>query len=218
MNYPDFSDYTIKWASSDWELAQSKALRRQVFCAEQGLFEQDDADDTDASAQVLVAVGSYGGWHQQVVGTVRIHQQAEGLWYGSRLAVDSGFRTQGYLGPMLIKLAVGSARVLGAERFMATVQAKNLALFKRLNWQQQQECIIQGQAHLLMAADLNAYTPCYDPYSGYVVKARRQRRYQFECTAVSGCRSVARSAGSSTEPVSLTRPSYDHVVNVGAVA
>lgn len=176
MKYPDYSDYTIKWATLPWEVEQAHALRRRVFCDEQRLFDHDDRDATDDHACLLVALGSYGGWHQQVVGTVRIHQEGEGVWYGSRLAVDPAFRSQGQLGSTLIRLAVSSAHALGCQCFMATVQKQNEPLFQRLKWATCEYKEIFGQVHAVMEANLAAYPPCHTPNSGFVLRARRRHR------------------------------------------
>ncbi|WP_428243210.1 MSMEG_0567/Sll0786 family nitrogen starvation N-acetyltransferase [Gynuella sp.] len=179
MNYPHYSDYTIKWTTLDWEIKQAHALRRKVFCEEQHLFENDDRDAIDSHAHTLVALGNHGGWHQQVVGTVRIHRQgpdSDDLWYGSRLAVDPAFRSQGLLGSTLIRLAVSSAHALGCNCFMATVQVQNEPLFKRLNWQTRDYRHILGMKHAIMEADLSAYPPCFTPNSGFVLKARKQHK------------------------------------------
>ncbi|WP_221796658.1 MSMEG_0567/Sll0786 family nitrogen starvation N-acetyltransferase [Oceanobacter mangrovi] len=180
MKYPDYSDYTIKWATLPWEVEQAYALRRKVFCEEQRLFDADDRDATDDHARILVALGNNGGWHQQVVGTVRIHREGEAaanLWYGSRLAVDPDFRSQGQLGSTLIKLAVSSAHALGCETFMATVQIQNEPLFQRLNWSTHSYRDILGMKHAVMEADLAAYPPCHTPTSGFVLQARKQHQY-----------------------------------------
>lgn len=115
--YSAYSNYRIKWASLPWETDEAMALRRRVFCDEQAIFDQDDRDAIDDSAHLLVALGCTGGWYEQVVGTVRIHESEPGLWHGSRLAVDPAFRAQGRLGSTLIRLAVSSAHALGCQRF-----------------------------------------------------------------------------------------------------
>jgi len=74
FDYPH-SDYTIKWATSEWEINQAKQLRRNVFCLEQGIFDNDDQDDIDDYAQCLIAIANHGCWHDKVVGTVRIHDE-----------------------------------------------------------------------------------------------------------------------------------------------
>ena len=130
----DYAGYTIKWVTLPWEREQAYALRRQVFCREQGLFADDDRDEIDDHAHLLVALGCVAGWHDRVVGTVRIHQQSPGVWLGSRLAVDAAYRRQGQLGPTLIRLAVCSAHALGCEAFYAQVQHQNEPLFRRMRW------------------------------------------------------------------------------------
>ena len=38
------SEFQIKYATEAWELSGAAALRRAVFCDEQGLFQRDDRD------------------------------------------------------------------------------------------------------------------------------------------------------------------------------
>ncbi|MBF9263181.1 histone acetyltransferase, partial [Acinetobacter baumannii] len=71
-----------------WEAEQAYRLRRAVFCEEQGIFAHDDRDAVDERAQLLVALSCLAGLPDQVIGTVRIHDEGDGLWFGSRLAVD----------------------------------------------------------------------------------------------------------------------------------
>ena len=66
------SEFRVKFAASRWERGGADALRRQVFCDEQGLFEQDDRDSVDDYAITLVALSMLGVAADQVVGTVRI--------------------------------------------------------------------------------------------------------------------------------------------------
>lgn len=170
---PAYSEYTVKWASLDWEVREALSLRRRVFCEEQGLFDEDDRDLIDgAPHQLLVALGGYGGWHDRVVGTVRIHEESPGTWYGSRLAVDPDFRAQGYLGATLIKLAVSSAHALSCRCFLARVQPQNEKLFRRLHWQKLGEETVCGRRHIVMQAELDHYPACRTPYGGFVTRGR----------------------------------------------
>ncbi|MEM6581330.1 MAG: MSMEG_0567/Sll0786 family nitrogen starvation N-acetyltransferase [Pseudomonadota bacterium] len=180
-DHPDYSKYcayTLKWATSDWEVEQARQLRRRVFCDEQQIFKHDDRDAIDDRALTLVAMGSQGGWHQQVVGTVRIHREPNDVWYGSRLAVDTDFRTEGQLGTALIRLAVSSAHAVGCVRFLATVQRQNERLFQRLMWHTQDYRTLFGHPHAVMEADLDAYPPFYHPKGGFVIKARKPKPTQ----------------------------------------
>ena len=167
-NYP-YSDYTIKWATSQWEVDQARALRRRVFCQEQGLFDRDDNDEIDDYAQCLIAVAGHGCWHDKVVGTVRIHHEGNNVWWGSRLAVDSQFRTHIGLGSALIKLAVSSANAKGCEQFLAQVQKQNEPLFQRLNWQSRFELMVRDHLHVMMEAQLSMFPPNYKPENGFVL-------------------------------------------------
>ncbi len=79
--------FQIKHAVDPWEREGAAALRRRVFCREQGLFGEDDRDAIDETAIPIVALALWGVYADAVVGTVRIHEEEPGLWWGSRLAV-----------------------------------------------------------------------------------------------------------------------------------
>ncbi|MDR6522399.1 MULTISPECIES: MSMEG_0567/Sll0786 family nitrogen starvation N-acetyltransferase [Variovorax] len=170
-------EYLVREAAQQWERDEAMALRRAVFCIEQGIFARDDRDAIDDRAQLLVAMSCNGGMPEQVVGTVRIHRaQGEGAgkdeWWGSRLAVHPAFRSQGHLGVTLIRLAVSHANALGCETFLAQVQLQNVPLFRKLGWQVLEESSVHGRPHARMRADLGWYPPCHDPVSGFVTRAR----------------------------------------------
>ena len=165
-------EFLVREAAQHWERDEAHALRRAVFCVEQGLFVGDDRDAIDDSAQLLVAMSCNGGMPDQIVGTVRIHEASPGLWWGSRLAVHAAFRNQGHLGATLIRLAVTRARAQGCETFMAHVQAQNEGLFHKLHWRTTGALAIHGRRHVEMQPDFSFYPPCYDPVSGFVSRAR----------------------------------------------
>lgn len=164
-------EFRIQWASDPWMEREALALRRRVFCDEQALFVHDDVDaiDRDASTRSLVALTCLAGEADEVIGTVRIHQAAPGVWWGSRLAVRADWRQHRRLGSSLIRLAVSSAHALGCDEFLAHVQAQNVSLFERLNWQALDTCELHGRAHALMRASLAHYPPCTTPYAGFVL-------------------------------------------------
>ena len=168
------SQFRVQWASDGWMQQQARALRRQVFCTEQGLFNGDDSDEVDRaepSARSLVALSCLAGEADEVLGTVRIHQAAPGVWWGARLAVQAPWRQHRQLGSTLIRLAVSSAHALGCDSFLAHVQAQNVPLFQRLHWQVRDEMTLHGRPHALMQADLDHYPPCHTPYAGFVIAA-----------------------------------------------
>jgi putative N-acetyltransferase (TIGR04045 family) len=162
------SEFRVKFAASRWEREGAYALRRQVFCGEQGLFGQDDRDAVDDYAITLVALSMLGVAADQVVGTVRIHEDEPGLWRGSRLAVALEYRRIGAIGATLIRLAVSSAHAMGARSFLAHVQAQNAPLFHGMHWETMAEVELHGRPHVKMRADLDFYPPCHTPEIGYV--------------------------------------------------
>jgi putative N-acetyltransferase (TIGR04045 family) len=168
-------EFRVKWADCRWEQERAAALRCAVFCGEQGLFGADDRDAIDDHAQVLVALSCIGGVHDEVVGTVRIHQERPREWWGSRLAVAAAFRSFGRIGATLIRLAVASANTLGCDAFFAHVQRQNVPLFERLHWASIRELELHGLSHHLMRADLGRYPPCSTPYAGFVTRTAAAR-------------------------------------------
>jgi len=165
------SEYRVKFATEAWERREAAALRRQVFCEEQGIFVGDDRDDIDAIP--LVVISSLGVAPHDVVGTVRIHEAEPGVWWGSRLAVASDYRRIGALGSSLIRLAVCSAHARGCRRFYAHVQSRNALLFRRLHWRTIEETELRGRPHHFMQADLAHYPPIADPEVGFLSLPKR---------------------------------------------
>ncbi len=152
-------DYRIKHVSERWERQTCAVLRRAVFCGEQGLFERDDADALDRLALPIAAIACVAGMPDQVVGTVRIHQDQPGLWRGSRLAVHADYRRSAWLGSELIVHAVRTAHARGCHRFLAQVQVQNVRLFEALHWHSLRAIEVAGRPHMLMEADLAHYPP-----------------------------------------------------------
>ncbi|HVU49727.1 MAG TPA: MSMEG_0567/Sll0786 family nitrogen starvation N-acetyltransferase [Polyangia bacterium] len=132
------------------------ALRRAIFCEEQGLFAGDDRDEHDDGAYPIVCVDEA---HDRVVGVVRIWETEPGLWWGGRLGVVADCRAAAVVGRRLVQTAVGTARAWGATRFLATVQRANVPFFRRLRWRTVETITLLGQPHDLMEADLAHYAP-----------------------------------------------------------
>ena len=164
------SAYQIKFATEAWERREAAALRRQVFCEEQGIFSGDDRDDIDAIAIPLVVISSLGVAPHDVVGTVRIHRHPEdpGVWWGSRLAVSGQYRRLGAVGTGLIRLAVASAHARGCHTFLGNIQSQNVELFRRMHWRTLEELELHGKPHHMMQADLDFYPPFEKPEEGFL--------------------------------------------------
>jgi putative N-acetyltransferase (TIGR04045 family) len=138
-------------AAGEVETATYRKIRRAVFVAEQGLFDDDlDAIDADPRTIVLVARDRTG----EVVGGVRIAPAGEppevGWWTGSRLAVRADAHGFGAVGPALVRAACARAEVEGALRFDATVQAGRERMFRGLGWDAVREVTVAGRPHTLM--------------------------------------------------------------------
>jgi putative N-acetyltransferase (TIGR04045 family) len=167
------SEYRVKFVTEAWEHREAAALRRRVFCDEQGIFSGDDRDATDDVAIPIVAISSFAVVPQEVVGTVRIHEVEPGTWWGSRLAVATDYRRISALGTSLIRLAVSSAHARGCRRFYAHVQAQNAPLFHRLHWNTIQETTVHGRPHHFMQADLRHYPPIADAEFGFIALPKK---------------------------------------------
>jgi putative N-acetyltransferase (TIGR04045 family) len=159
---PAVGVYRIRLATEYWEFRGCARLRRAVFCDEQGLFIGSDRDAHDDVAQPIAAVSYAMGMADEIVGTVRIHEEEDGVWFGSRLAVAREWRGVSGLSSGLIRAAVCTAHASGCHTFLATVQRQNVPLFRRLHWRSLREVDVRGQPHHLMEADLGFYPPADD--------------------------------------------------------
>jgi putative N-acetyltransferase (TIGR04045 family) len=156
-------DVSFHAATEPWEDAAYYALRRRIFCGEQGLFEGDDRDSIDEFAAPIVAVTRVFGMPDQVVGVVRIWEETPAHFWGGRLGVHPDFRKNGTIGSGLVRLAVRTACERGCARFFANVQVRNVKLFERLDFRVVGETEIRGAAHALMEADLGRYRQAEKP-------------------------------------------------------
>lgn len=149
--------YRIGIACEPWQVLGYGALRRAVFCEEQGLFAGSDLDEHDRHATPIVAMSYAAGMAVDVVGTVRIHRIGERAWLGSRLAIDGDWRGLPLLAAHLIRAAVCTARLRGCERFEANVQRQNVPLFRRLHWETIGQDDLAGVLHHRMRCRLEHY-------------------------------------------------------------
>ncbi|NJM99264.1 MAG: GNAT family N-acetyltransferase [Phormidesmis sp. RL_2_1] len=153
--------YSFALALCESDVANYFDLRQQIFCQEQGLFEEHDRDESDRRAYPIVAIAHQAHQRDRIVGVVRIYEQEPRLWYGGRLGVHPEFRRGWRIGKGLIQKAVTTANTWGCDRFLATVQLQNVRFFTRLHWQSIEEIDILERPHHLMQADL-AYYPASD--------------------------------------------------------
>ncbi|OLR95515.1 AIR synthase [Actinokineospora bangkokensis] len=136
--------------ADDAAVAAYRALRREVFVEQQGLFDDDlDWRDEDPRTVVLVARDAAG----QVIGGVRLGPARPGpdvgWWVGGRLVVRRGAGPVG-TGSALVRAACAHAEGAGALRFDATVQPANERLFHRIGWRTVRPVQVAGADHVLM--------------------------------------------------------------------
>jgi putative N-acetyltransferase (TIGR04045 family) len=142
------TDIICRQVASEDELAECFEIRRKVFVQEQRLFEHSDKDEYDACAIHLAAFNQ-----NRIVGTVRVYQDADGMWWGGRLAVLKKYR--GRAGRELVLSAELSVKKHGAEKFFANILAENLNFFINIGW-----CpigggfLLYGKSHCLVMVDL----------------------------------------------------------------
>lgn len=147
--------YQFKLALSSREIAAYFLLRQQIFCQEQGIFQNSDRDKYDSIAYPIIATDD----RDRVVGVVRIYEIKSRIWYGGRLGVHRDYRSVGRIGKGLIAKAVTTANTWGCDRFLATVQLPNVRFFQRLHWNSIEEITIRDRPHHLMEAELDYYPP-----------------------------------------------------------
>ena len=167
-------EFIIRQAYRPWEVAGSNQLRHDTFVNEQGIFDGNDRDEIDRDMITIVAVSTLASEEDEVVGTVRIHQPEQGVWWGSRLSVAPKYRRVGKIGPELIRFAVGTAIKHGCNLFLAHVQLRNVPLFKKLNWKQLESLKIHGKTHVKMEANLSAFGSVSDPKRGGITLSKRR--------------------------------------------
>jgi len=146
-------------ASEPWQVEAYFRLRRDVFVAEQRLFDGSDVDPQDASATAIVAVNQIAGMADEVIGTVRIYPTDSRTWFGGRLGVSARYRSRRSVGTSLICAAVSTAHAWGCERFLATIQLNNVGYFEQHHFATLEPVEVCGQPHHLMQADLRHFPP-----------------------------------------------------------
>lgn len=146
-------DQEIRPARTAREREAALALRRRVFCDEQGVAPELEVDGRDGEALHLVAVRDGA-----VVGTCRLLFEGPTAKLG-RLVVEADARGRG-LGGAIVGAAVGEARRAGARRVALNAQAAAMGLYARAGFEPRGERFEEaGIEHVRMDMDLDSRAP-----------------------------------------------------------
>jgi predicted GNAT family N-acyltransferase len=119
--------YTVRRLQSEDEMRAALALRREVFCVEQGVPEHEELDGRDHEGLHLVAVGA-----GELLATCRLLLVGPTAQF-SRLAVRAAARRQG-IATALLELAEAEARAGGASRIVLHAQTYAQELYERAGY------------------------------------------------------------------------------------
>lgn len=139
---------TCRVASDSGDLRHCFDIRHRVFVEEMGFFEGTDRDENEGRA--IHIISEYDG---AAVGTVRVHEEGNGIWRGSRLAALPGYRRR--MGRALVEKAVEVVRSRGARAFYAYIESGRVDFFRACGWLVHGEGpSLCGRPHTIMTVDL----------------------------------------------------------------
>jgi putative N-acetyltransferase (TIGR04045 family) len=119
----------IRWASEPDDVPGAIALRKQVFCGEQGVPIDEEIDGLDDDAQHLVALAPEEDGRERVIGTVRLLVSGDRAKIG-RVAVERHWRRRGIAARML-QMALARASERGCTRARLAAQLDAVALYEQ---------------------------------------------------------------------------------------
>lgn len=142
--------YRVRRAVDEREQAAALALRREVFCVEQGVPEQEELDGRDRDGVHLVAVA--GG---ELLGTCRLLIIGRTAQF-SRLAVRADARRR-RIATALLNAAEEETRRAGADRLVLHAQTYAQALYERAGYRVRGRVFVEaGIEHVAMDKRLPA--------------------------------------------------------------
>jgi predicted GNAT family N-acyltransferase len=134
----------VRRASGDDEIQEALALRREVFCREQGVPEFEELDGRDAEGIHLVAIAD-----GELVGTCRLLHVGHTVQF-SRLAVRADARRQG-IATKLLELADLESRECGAKRLVLHAQTYARELYEAAGYRSRGKVFVEaGIEHVAM--------------------------------------------------------------------
>jgi predicted GNAT family N-acyltransferase len=119
----------LRWAEGEADVQGAFAVRRRVFCAEQGVPVEIEIDDHDEEALHLVALAPDG----EIIGTLRLVFAGEAVKVG-RVAVERSWRHRAIASRMLA-MALAEAADRGARRARLAAQVEAVELYRRAGFE-----------------------------------------------------------------------------------
>ena len=139
----------MRRAGSDDEVARALALRRRVFCHEQGVDPAAEQDGRDGDAIHLVALSG-----DSLVGTCRLLVEDDGTVRFGRAAVAEESRGRG-IGAGLLEAADRVSLEAGADRIRLHAQTAARSLYERAGYAPRGEPFLEeGIEHVTMEKQL----------------------------------------------------------------
>lgn len=126
-----------------------KVLRHRVFVEEQGVPEEEEYDAYDDLAVHAVA------WNLGVVvGTGRVFQDASGMTFIGRMAVDAAWRRRG-IGGQVLHFLEEVARQQGRQRVSLHAQTYVKTFYASHGYREEGDVFLEaGIQHVMMSKDL----------------------------------------------------------------
>lgn len=144
----DVAAYEIRRARGQEEMRAAVRLRYDVFCAEQGVPEQEELDGRDSEAIHLVAMSN-----GELLGTCRVLMVGSTAQF-SRLAVRASARRQG-IASALLRAADSETLAAGGRRLVLHAQTYARPLYEAAGYRVRgREFVEAGIEHIAMEKHL----------------------------------------------------------------
>jgi putative N-acetyltransferase (TIGR04045 family) len=129
------------------EVERCREIRHRVFVDEQRIFAKTDMDDIEDKA-----IHIFCRKRQEIIGTVRVHKDENGTFWGSRLAVLPDERGAD-AGKALVRAAEDTVKRIGGEQIRGLIQKDQVKLFLKLGWRKHgKEFSHLGRNHQVMVS------------------------------------------------------------------
>jgi ElaA protein len=145
------AEFTIEELTDGRGLADALAIRREVFCGEQGVPEAEELDGRDAECRHYLVRGL-----DAPIATARVMPAGPGAEKVQRVAVRRSHRRRG-IGTMLMRHIIDDARTRGVRRLELDAQCYVEAFYRDLGFETESGVFMEaGIPHVRMARALSS--------------------------------------------------------------